>query len=69
MPIDTFIWTKRDKVGQSWLHIPRSEEKERRGIVEQSTFEHSGDNGCPDSMMLADMPWKYIESYCRYNPK
>lgn len=53
-----------DRVTQiSWPALP-----EHDGIMEQITFEHSGDNGYPGSLTLAEMPWKYVLNYCRIQP-
>lgn len=46
--------------------IALDEMAEHDGIMEQVNFEQTGDNGYPGSLKLADMSWKYVESYRRY---
>lgn len=54
-----------DRVAQiSWVAMP-----DHDGIMEQITFEHSGDNGYPGSLALAEMPWKYVLNCCRIQPQ
>lgn len=48
----------------TFVEIPKSE-PEHDGIMEQITYEHSGDNGFPGALALADLPWTYVEKFCR----
>lgn len=50
-------------------HIAHAALAEHDGIMEQLTFEHSGDNGYTGSLTLAEMPWKYVLSCCRIQPQ
>lgn len=44
------------------IDIPRDEFGEHDGIMEQITYECSFVEG---SLPLGEMPWKYVETYCR----
>ncbi len=56
--------TLRDR--DSFVDIAKDELEEHDGIMEQITYEHSGDAGWPGSLKLCQMPWKYVETYCRF---
>lgn len=62
MKPEIILTARRAKVSHALL-------SEHDGIMEQITFEHSGDNGYPRSLTLAEMPWKYVLSCCRIQPQ